>query len=126
MINDTIDILDAYIINFGIQYVVKPKTGVDKYDLLESCNTALRKKFQTHTYIGEALSIVDLYSELNKVSGVLEVSQVEILNKAGANYSAVSFNINDNTSPDGTYLIIPKNAIAELKYPTTDIKGKVR
>ena len=126
MINDTIDILDAYVINFGIQYIVKPKTGVDKYDLLEACNLALQKKFQTHSYIGEHLSVADLYSELNKVSGVLEVSQVTIVNKAGANYSTVSFNINENTSPDGTYIIVPKNAVVELKFPATDIKGKVR
>ena len=126
MINDTIDILDAYVINFGIQYIVKPKTGVDKYDLLEACNLALQQKFQTHSYIGEHLSVADLYSELNKVSGVLEVSQVTIVNKAGANYSTVSFNINENTSPDGTYIIVPKNAVVELKFPATDIKGKVR
>ncbi len=126
MINDTIDILDAYVINFGIQYIVRPKTGVDKYDLLEACNLALQKKFQTHSYIGEHLSVADLYSELNKVSGVLEVSQVTIVNKAGANYSTVSFNINENTSPDGTYIIVPKNAVVELKFPATDIKGKVR
>ena len=126
MINDTIDILDAYIINFGIQYIVRPKTGVDKYDLLESCNAVLRKRFQTHAYIGEHLSVVELYAELNKVSGVLEVSQVTIVNKAGANYSTVSFNINDNTSPDGTSIIVPKNAVVELKYPTTDIIGKVK
>ena len=117
MINDTIDILDAHIINFGIQYIVRPKTGVDKYDLLEACTQALRNKFQTHAHIGEHLSIAELYSELNKVSGVLEVSQVAIVNKAGANYSAVSFNINENTAPDGSYVIVPKNAVIELKFP---------
>jgi hypothetical protein len=126
MINDTIDILDAYIINFGIDFVVKPKTGVDKYDLLDACTTALAAKFEVRSYIGEPLSVADLYAELGKVSGVLEVSQVVITNKAGANYSAVKFDINENTAPDGTYIIVPKNAIVELKYPTTDIRGKVR
>ena len=126
MINDTIDILDAFVINIGIQYIVKAKTGVDKYDLLEACNAALRARFETHMYIGEQLSVADLYRELGKVSGVLEVSTVNIVNKAGSNYSTVSFNINENTSPDGTYIMVPKNAVLELKFPLSDIKGKIR
>ena len=125
-LNDVIDLYDAKIVNFGIDFIVKPKTGVDKYTLLDSCVTALQTKFQTHAYIGEPLSVADLYTDLGKVSGVLEVSQVTITNKSGANYAATQFNINDNTSPDGPYVIVPKNAIVELKFPTTDSKGKVR
>jgi hypothetical protein len=29
-------------------------------------------------------------------------------------------------SRDGTFIKIPKNAIAELKFPDTDIKGTVK
>ena len=34
MINDTIDILGAYIINIGMEYIIKPSEGVDKYSLV--------------------------------------------------------------------------------------------
>ena len=54
------------------------------------------------------------------------VSGVKIVNKSGANYSAVQFDINENTSPDGSSIIIPKNAVAELKYPSVDIIGKIK
>lgn len=126
MLSDTIDILDAYIINFGIDFVVKPKANVDKFDLLEACVTQLRNKFKTQYYIGEPVNIADIYNELNKVSGVLDVSSVKLINKKGGNYSNVDFNINKNLSPDGTQLIIPKNAVAEIKFSEVDIKGKVR
>jgi len=126
MLSDTIDILDAYIINFGIDFIVKPKANVDKFDLLEACVTQLRNKFKTQYYIGEPVNIADIYNELNKVSGVLDVSSVKLINKKGGNYSNVDFNINKNLSPDGTQLIIPKNAVAEIKFSEVDIKGKVR
>jgi len=126
MLSDTIDILDTYIINFGIDFIVKPKANVDKFDLLEACVTQLRNKFKTQYYIGEPVNIADIYNELNKVSGVLDVSSVKLINKKGGNYSNVDFNINKNLSPDGTQLIIPKNAVAEIKFSEVDIKGKVR
>ena len=70
--------------------------------------------------------VTDIYSELNKVKGVLDVTKVVITNKSGGNYSSTEFNINQNMSPEGTYVISPKNSLFELKYPQTDIVGKVR
>jgi hypothetical protein len=72
----------------------------------------------------------DIFTELNKVRGVLDVVKIKIINKSGtgtaSSYSEVQFDINENMSPDGTYVVIPKNAVAELKYPGVDIKGKIR
>ena len=126
MINDTIDILDAYIINIGIEFVVRPAVGVDKYDLLQACVTQLKKKYKTHFYIGEPMYISDVYSELKNVKGVLDVSKVKITNKRSGNYSSVQFNINENLSPDGSYLVVPKNAVLEIKYPDVDIRGRIK
>ena len=33
--------------------------------------------------------------------------------------------INSNLSPDGSYVMVPRNAILEIKYPQSDFKGKV-
>ena len=126
MINDTIDILDPFIINLGIQFVVKGSSGANKYTLLQRCVRALKDKYQTCYYIGEAFYISDVYSELKNVDGVLDVVKVKLVNKTGAEYSSVTVDINDNLSPDGDYLIVPKNAIVEIKYPMTDIEGRIR
>ena len=126
MLNDTIDIMDAFIINFGIDFVVTPKTGVNRFDLVESCIRQLQDRFSNAYFIGEHLYVTDVYNELNKVDGVLDVVKVKITNKSSGNYSNTQFNINKNTSPDGTYIIAPKNAVFELKFPSTDITGKVR
>ena len=60
------------------------------------------------------------------MTGVLDVEKVKLVNKAGGNYSSAQLNINQNMSPDGSYLMVPVNAIVEIKYPATDIKGKIR
>tara|TARA_R110002020_G_scaffold234898_3_gene447030 strand:- start:241 stop:2037 length:1797 start_codon:yes stop_codon:yes gene_type:complete len=126
MINDTVDILDPYIINLGIQFVVKPTSGANKYTIIQRCVSRLKEKYDTCYYIGEPFYISDVYSELKKVDGVLDVVKVKLINKTGPDYSSVSVDINQNLSPDGSYLVVPKNAIVEIKYPLTDIEGKVR
>jgi len=125
MLSDTVDILDAFIFNFGIEFVVTPNSGIDRFDLLRRCTAAITEMFSTPFFIGEQISISDIYSHLSKVTGVLDVVKVKIVNKTGTNYSNVQFNVNQNTSPDGTYIMVPKNVIAELKY-STDIVGKIR
>lgn len=126
MINDTIDILDPYIINMGINFVVSAKQSVNKFDLMERCVARLGAKFGQPYYIGEDVNISEIYKELAKVSGVYEVINVKLVLKLGSNYSSNSIDIGSNLSPDGTKLLIPKNAVVEIKYPDVDIKGQVR
>jgi len=126
MINDTIDILDPYIINLGIDFVVKPQVGANKFDVLDSCIKTLSTKYKNPFFIGESFYISDIYSELKQVKGVLDVVKVKLTNKSGGNYASTVININKNISPEGTYLIAPKNTILEIKFPETDIRGKIR
>ncbi len=126
MINDTIDILDAYIINIGVEYIIKPAEGVDKFSVLNSANAALQRHFNTRFYIGEALYISDIYKVLKDVTGVLDVTKVKIINKNSSQYADTQFHIPSNLSPDGSYLIAPANTIFEIKFPANDIKGKIR
>jgi hypothetical protein len=126
MVNDTIDILDPYIINIGVDFMVKTVDGANKYAVLDACVEALKKMYDIPFFIGEPFSISDVYSKLKDVNGVLDVVKVKIVNKTGVNYSGSTIDLNSNLSPDGTHLIVPKNAIAEVKYPETDIKGRIR
>ena len=126
MINDTVDILDAFIINIGINFVVRAETNVDKFKVLNDCVDALATEFATPMFIGESLLYSKIYNILNNVSGVNDTVKVQIVNKNSANYSNVFFSIQDNVSPDGDSLVTPKNAILELKFPEVDIKGKLR
>ena len=126
MINDTIDILDPYILNFGIAFTIKVVNGADKFTTLNQCVNQLARSYSAGHYIGEHFSISDIYAELKKVRGVLDVLKVRVVNKTGTNYSGASIDISKNTSPDGNMIAVPKNAIVEIKFPSSDIVGEVR
>ena len=126
MINDTIDILDPHILNFGINFSIKTVDGANKFQTLNQCVARLTNFYKNGFFIGEQLSIGDIYQELKNVDGVLDVINAHVVIKTGATYSASSIDINKNLSPDGGSLICPKNAIFELKYPAQDIQGKVK
>jgi len=126
MLSDTIDILDPYILNVGIEFVIKPMPAANKFVVLDRAVRAVRSKFTDTQYIGEQFSISDVYSFLKEVPGVLDALKVKIVPKTTSEYNQASISINDNLSPDGNYLMVPKNAIVEVKFPEIDIKGKVR
>ena len=126
MINDTIDILDPYILNFSVEFVVRPQRASDKFEVIDRCSDTLRKHFSKTFFIGESLYISDVYKVLKDVAGVLDVSRVRVFCKSGSRYSDASIVVNENLSGDGSMLVVPKNAILEMKYPDADIVGKIK
>jgi len=63
---------------------------------------------------------------LNDVPGVIDTTNVEIVNKATSGYSQFQYNILENMSDDGRFLKIPENAVAEVLLPNVDVTGVVR
>lgn len=126
MINDTIDILDAKIINFCIDFEVVGDLERDKYDILSDCVDALKEEYSILREIGQPFYMTDVYSVLKEVDGVVDVDRVKVRTKTGNAYSRVSFSVNENLSQDGRYINIPVNAIFEIKYPNSDIRGVVK
>jgi len=126
MINDTVDILDPFVLNFGIDFAVRAQEAAEKFTVLESCIAALKTNFEKTYFIGESLYISDIFNVLKEVSGVQDVLKVKINMKTGGEYSTSSIDVNSNLSGDGSQLIVPNNAILELKFPEVDIVGKIR
>jgi hypothetical protein len=127
MINDTIDILDATVINYGIEFEVSAELDINKYELLDTCTNKLKDKLlKIKKNIGEAVYISEIYKLLNEVPGVIDTLNVELKNKTGGVYSAADYDIDTNLSNDGRYLIIPQDSAAEVLLPDTDIIGVVK
>jgi len=126
MINDTIDILDAKIVNIGIKFEIIAVDETDKYSALNDSAFALREVFVKHFDIGETFSITDVYSALKAVDSVLDVTSVEIVSNNGGIYSDTRFDLEMNTSPRGRMIYCPRNCIFEVKYPLSDIVGTVK
>lgn len=122
-LNDVIDIYDAKIVNFGIDFKVSIDARYTNENVLSRCNAAIRNHFSNQLYIGEPLYITRLYSILSKVEGVSDVKRVNVFQKTSSSYSPTRMNFKEALSQDGSYIMTPKNVILELKYPTADIKG---
>jgi len=125
MINDTIDILNARILNVSIDFSIVADSETNKFDILASCVTKLQEKFAVLPDIGEAFYITDIYKVLNEVDGVVDTKNVSVKQKVGTRYADLGFNIKENMSADGRYFVIPEDVIVEVKFPLEDIKGVV-
>ena len=125
MINDTIDILDAYVVNLGIEFEIIHDLDYNKYDVLTECVKTLASKFSDPLMIGEPIYITDVYNYVNDVIGVVDVTKVKIVAKNGGVYSDVFVDIEDLMSADGRYVMAPDNVAFEIKFPNNDIKGAV-
>ena len=126
MINDTVDILDAKIINLGVEFIAIANLEANKFDVLTDAIEELTVFYNRKLDVGEPFSITEVYSRLNKLDGIVDVSRVKIVQKTGLNYSDQSFNIDNSYSDDGRYLIAPDNVIFEIKFPSNDIKGTIK
>tara|TARA_Y100000034_G_scaffold130608_1_gene189454 strand:+ start:26 stop:406 length:381 start_codon:yes stop_codon:yes gene_type:complete len=126
MINDTVDILDANIINLGINFEIIANINSNKHTVLKNAINALKNFFAVKMDIGENLVISDIFNVLNKVQGVSDTTDVDVKNITLSGYSSVSYNIKRFTSADDRMLFCPENAIFEVKRPSSDFKGAVR
>jgi hypothetical protein len=126
MVSDAVEIMDAKIVNFGIDFTVIGDLDMDRNVILQSCFSALTEFYSQKAGIGEDFYITDVYKILKDITGVVDVVDVEISSKVGSGYSSVSLDIADNISEDGRSIKMPRNAIYEIKYPSADIKGAVR
>jgi len=127
MINDTVDLLDAKIVNIGIDFVAKGEVETNRFLVLDRATQALRDRFGTQKMeIGEPFYITEIYKTLQQVPGLVDVLSVKVSQKTGASYSDTYFDIEGQTSPDERYIEVPTNAILELKIPAQDIKGAIK
>ena len=127
MINDTIDILDAYIVNIGIEFVAVADRNTSEFAVLQNATNVLKDVYSNRVFeIGETFYITDVYSILRDAQGLLDVVDVKITTKSGGSYSSTPFRIENHMNHDGRYFTIPDNVILEIKFPNRDIKGTIR
>jgi len=126
MINDTIDIMDAKIVNLKINFVAIANRGIDKEIALERAITTLMNKFKIKLDIGEPFYISNVYSALNAIPAIADVISVKVTTLSGGSYSDHKFNLNAFLSNDGRSINAPKNVVFEIKYPKRDIVGSLK
>jgi hypothetical protein len=127
VINDSIKIKDAFIINIGVDFEITILPQYNSNLILANCITALQNYFNIDKWqINEPILIKDLFILLDKIEGVQTVKNVNITNKSGAllGYSQYNYDIKGATQNNVIYPSLDP-MIFEVKYPNTDIKGRV-
>jgi hypothetical protein len=123
--NDVVEILDAKVVNFGIDFRAISSPSIDQNLVMSMVVTEVKKYFEDMMDIGEPIYVSNLWSTINKVDGIVDLKRLEVFNKARNNYSPNAIDFDNIVSRDGTFMKTPKNVIMELKYPTIDIKGVI-
>ena len=125
MINDTVDIIDGRIVNFGIEFKVLGVLDKTQQEVLEACLSKLKQEYTNQLYFGRPFYISDIYKLLNDLDEVIDTQDVVIKQKFGTNYSTYDFDVEGAITDDGRFIVVPDNVVLELKYPDTDIIGVV-
>jgi hypothetical protein len=127
MIGDTISIKDAFVINIGCEFEIITLPNYNSSEVLFRCISSLQDYFNINKWqINQPIMLKDIGVLLDNVEGVQTVNKVDITNKAGSlsGYSQYAYDIKGATQKNTIYPSIDPS-IFELKYPNTDIKGKV-
>ena len=127
MIGDNIEIRDAYIINIGVNFEIIVLPEYNNNEVLLACITALQTYFNLDNWqLNQPIFLRDLYILLDKIKGVQTVKNISIANKVGTStgYSQYAYDIEGATQNQTIYPSLDPS-IFEIRYPNSDIKGKV-
>lgn len=127
MINDSIKIKDAYIINIICEFDIIVLPNFNNNDVILRCIESLTTYFNIDNWnINQPILLKDISILLDKVEGVQTVVRVEVKNIAGASkgYSDFSYDLKAATNQGVIYPSVDP-MVFELKYPQADITGRV-
>jgi hypothetical protein len=127
MVNDSVNIRDAFIINIGVNFDIIVLPEFNNNQVLFECIEALKDYFAIDKWqINQPIILRDIYVLLDRVTGVQTVKNVEISNFVGTNlgYSQFAYDIKGATIGNVIYPSLDPS-IFEVKYPNQDIQGRV-
>jgi hypothetical protein len=127
MIGDTLSIKDAFIINIACDFEIITLPNYNSNEVIFRCISALQNYFSINNWqINQPIVLRDINVLLDNIEGVQTVNKVNITNKAGttSGYSQYAYDIAGATQKGIIYPSLDPS-IFELKYPNTDIKGRV-
>ena len=129
MIGDSVRIKDAFIINIGVNFEIVVLPNFNSNQVLSGCISQLINYFSIdNMQINKPIIINELYTLLTcgVVPGVQNVKNISFNNKVGESlgYSKYAYAI-EGATQNGVIYPSQDPSIFEVKFPNTDIKGRV-
>ena len=125
MVADGVNIKDAFVVNIGVNFEIITLPNTVARDVLLQCTERLKSYFNINKWsINQPINLSPIYTVLDQITGVQSVEKIEIVNKAGGNYSEYGYDIAGATKRNIVYPSLDP-CIFEVKFPDEDIKGRV-
>jgi hypothetical protein len=125
MVNDSIKIRNGFVINISVDFDIIVLPEYNNNDILFKCITAVKDYFNIDKWqINEPIILKNIYVLLDKIDGVQTVKNISITNKVGTEYSAYAYDVIGANRDNVIYPSVDP-MIFEVKYPDSDIKGRV-
>jgi hypothetical protein len=127
MVNDSVNIKDAFIINIGVNFSIIILPNYNSNEVLSKCIIALKDYFAINKWaINQPIILRNIYILLDAIEGVQTVQDITINNLVGENlgYSKYAYSIPGATAANVIYPSLDPS-IFEVKYPNQDIQGRV-
>ena len=125
MIGDSVKIKEAFVINLGIDFEIIALPNYNSNEVLRNCIIELQNYFNIDNWqINEPIVLRDVYAVLDNVKGVQTVKNISFTNKTGGSYSNYRYDVTGATVNNVIYPSIDP-MVFEVKFPNSDIKGKV-
>ena len=127
LLTDSVTIKDAFIINIGIDFEIIPLPGFNSNDVLLRSIETVKKFFHIDKMqINQPIIFADIYTELASIMGVQSITNLQVYN-LWDDQDGYSGNIYDIKQATRDSVIYPSldPSIFEVKYPDSDIKGRV-
>ncbi len=127
MLTDAVNIKDAFIINFLVDFEIVTFKSYNNEEVILNCITELKEFFDIDKWqINQPIIISEVYNLLGSVLGVQSVESVSFKNISGTNigYSQYKYDFTQATRGGVIYPSLDPS-LFELKFPNSDIKGRV-
>jgi hypothetical protein len=125
VINDSIKIKDAFIINIKVDFDIIVLPNYNNNEVIAKCIKSLQEYFNIDNWqINEPIMLKDLFILLDKIEGVQTVKNININNISNGLYSSYSYDIIGANKNNVIYPSLDP-MIFEVKYPDVDIRGRV-
>jgi phage-related baseplate assembly protein len=127
LLTDTVNIKTAYVINIGVKFEIITLPEYNSNEVLLMCIEKLKNIFNSRQWqINQPIVMSKIYTELDRVEGVQSVTSINIVNLYDSTQK-YSGNVYDIAAATKAGVIYPSldPSIFEIKFPNTDIIGKV-
>ena len=127
MLTDSVNLMDGYIINIGVEFTIVAYKNYNKREVLANCLTLAQNFFDINNIqFCQPINLSRLELEIAKIDGVQSVSNLKIKNLTlkDGDYSPYEYDITKATVDKVVYPSIDPS-IFEVRFPTKDIVGRV-